>query len=1174
MDDTEYIRCGRYELRSRIGSGAMSEVWRARHLARGNDAAVKILGSDGFESRRRRRFQREISSHAGLHHPHIVDVFGTGETDSATERTSGGAIRAGRLYLAMELSEIGSLRNYLPVPSWRDFRLLLEQLLGALAHAHARHIVHRDLKPGNILVFTSEDEAAHMKVSDFGMAHATSREYDRGTDQVLMPSGGTPVYMAPEQLRARWRDFGPWTDLYTLGILAYEIACGRPPYLGDSFLELAEQHLSSDPLLLDPAVAVPDGFGDWIRTMTAANPADRFRTAADAARSLETLEAPDHSDGYGTHSGRRADGTSSTLDARPPPGTSTPLRSSVPAHTEFGRDDGRLDLDPDRAPTDLEGAPPRQMPDDWRRRQVATPRNPRAVDLDLCHLVEPALTGREPERDVLWRNAVEVFESGQPRAVVLRGPTGTGKTRLATWLVRRLRESGLFRSLETLHPREGAPLDGLRRLIERRFRTWNLERSRLHEHLRRALERQLGLPRPLLRERSNLLRGITEFLRPTPAGAGPDELDYYFGSRTEQHALVHRLLALIGHDRPVVVRIDDLPGSTATVEWIARGLEQGELPVLWVLTSDRDTRRLSDELVDAPATETVELGPLPPSDQRRLVESILPVDAPLGERIRARTEGRPLFAIHLLRDWAQAGLLEPLPEGFALSDPGRARIPQNLAELWRYRVEALLAELPRAERFPARIALEAAAAMGRSVRFEDWTEVVDRLGVEVTDHLTRTLSRLGLFVLVHSGWQFAHRTLVRTLREKSRRSGRWGRIQAALARWMDEKTDRHTKRSAERVARRWIAAGETARAVERLEDAIDLARVHRDHVRMQRLLELHGDQLDRLPAGRATSHRLYSAVQHIPLELLRDNADDAERWFRRGLELAEPETHPLEYAHLLRAASLIDRHRGDVETALGLLQKALERFRELSDDLGRAETHLERGINFALMGPSGRAIEELDRAASYYLAAGDQLRALRARVWQGTVFVYADDFDRAERLAEGLLERADRLGAPSAAIDAHNLLGEVERFRGAPEAAREHYRRAIREGTKIGVVSPSYRFNLAAARIAAGAEEAALETLAALEAEQSDVIGGRHEIYFALIRAAAAAARGRWGDWDDHVAKASEAADWLVHRSAIERDPPWLARLAARITRDSGAAERAHRLDRLADRLRDWFEGR
>src|SRR5690606_15752040 len=118
-----------------------------------------------------------------------------------------------------------------------DVRGVLLSILDALAHAHARGVVHRDIKPGNILLGGHDDLRPGVKLADFGLARGSE---DFGEERSV---AGTPVYMAPEQFRGAWRSFGPWTDLYSLGIVAWELVCGKPPYVDSNVRNLGALHL-------------------------------------------------------------------------------------------------------------------------------------------------------------------------------------------------------------------------------------------------------------------------------------------------------------------------------------------------------------------------------------------------------------------------------------------------------------------------------------------------------------------------------------------------------------------------------------------------------------------------------------------------------------------------------------------------------------------------------------------------------------------------------------------------------------------------------------------------------------------------------------------------------------------------------------------------------------------
>src|SRR5262245_24170105 len=145
-------------------------------------------------------------------------------------RSSARRFVAGSPFLAMELANVGSLREHATPVDYPSVRHLLLQLLDALAHAHARGVLHRDVKPGNVLIFEDDLGRRAVKLADFGLAHALGR---CPVDGELSATAGTPTYMAPEQHQGAWREFGPWTDLYALGCTAFRLVQGRPPFEGD-----------------------------------------------------------------------------------------------------------------------------------------------------------------------------------------------------------------------------------------------------------------------------------------------------------------------------------------------------------------------------------------------------------------------------------------------------------------------------------------------------------------------------------------------------------------------------------------------------------------------------------------------------------------------------------------------------------------------------------------------------------------------------------------------------------------------------------------------------------------------------------------------------------------------------------------------------------------------------
>ncbi len=283
------IVLGAFELVRPLGKGGMAEVWLAFHRAQGTHVAIKVLtGAHAREPAFVRAVKNEIESVARLRHPGIILVFDTGAVDAAAQDISSMRFVEGSPFFVMELASHGALSpRRLPLP-WGTARMLLLSLLDALSHAHARGVIHRDIKPGNVLLCAPEDPRPGLKLSDFGIAAPLIDGVDNSDDQSQL--SGTPRYMAPEQFQARWRDFGPWTDLYALGCIAYQLLTGHTPFGGDALrLAIAHCHDVPEPPKLK---GYPAGFDGWVLRLLEKEPGRRFQCAADAAWALLKLQPP------------------------------------------------------------------------------------------------------------------------------------------------------------------------------------------------------------------------------------------------------------------------------------------------------------------------------------------------------------------------------------------------------------------------------------------------------------------------------------------------------------------------------------------------------------------------------------------------------------------------------------------------------------------------------------------------------------------------------------------------------------------------------------------------------------------------------------------------------------------------------------------------------------------
>jgi serine/threonine-protein kinase len=261
---------GRYKIIKKLGTGGMATVYLAEDQELGRRIAIKILNAKHASDKQFvERFRREASSAAGLSHPNIVQIYDRGNAE-------------GTYYIAMEVIEGLSLKELIiergpsPIPVAVNYA---RQILAALRFAHRNGVVHRDIKPHNVLV----DEEGRVKVTDFGIARAGASEMTEVGSII-----GTAQYLSPEQ--ARGAPVDARSDLYSLGVLLYELLTSEAPFNGDTPVEIAMKHLSAVP---EPPSAkrpeVSPELDSVVLRALAKNPEDRYQNAAEMEADLSAI---------------------------------------------------------------------------------------------------------------------------------------------------------------------------------------------------------------------------------------------------------------------------------------------------------------------------------------------------------------------------------------------------------------------------------------------------------------------------------------------------------------------------------------------------------------------------------------------------------------------------------------------------------------------------------------------------------------------------------------------------------------------------------------------------------------------------------------------------------------------------------------------------------------------
>jgi len=927
--------------------------------------------------------------------------------------------------------------------SWPILQKALIDLLGALAHAHAHGVIHRDIKPANIL-FGGEQPV--LKLTDFGLAYALQRDADPDL-RSSGAHGGTPAYMAPEQCLSQGADIGPWTDLYSVGCLAWRATCGRHPFRGKAVMAVVDAQVNKPIPRLQNRFSVPPGFEAWIRQLMKKDPSWRFQWAAEARHALmalgEPLE-PTHR-GPNIHRGPGQAGGLTTLLFQPE------------------NDPGPIDYDAPR-PRPVDDTHPVPFPPTYDE----PPSSASTAGLELFGLRKIRIVGRERERRHLWRMLGEVHSSRTPRAVILHGAAGCGKSRLAQWIYRRSHELGLASVYRATHNPEGGPADGVPGMLVRSMGIAGLPRQQ-------AVRQMTRLMRRLGQQDDAEVDRVAEYLSPATeahlvsGGARPVK----FRTDAERQEVGRRLMSLMTRRGPLVVWLDDVQWGLDAIECTLRSMKGEPFPVLFVLTVRDDA--LSERDLEAEALQSLrthsacsslQVGPIDEEQRVRLIQAILPASPSLAEQVSERTDGNPLFAIHLIGDWVDRGALEPTNDGYQLADESVRALPADLRTMWTRRVTRVIGDHGDAWLLP----LEVAAVLGRTVDRDEWTATCQLMGIAPNGDAVDALLNARLAIRSQAGWAFVHGMLREAITEQAMGHGRFEAIHRACAEML---FTRQGPGVAARIGLHRLDAGDPEGALEPLMVGINDHFLSGAYGLAERLLETWFTALNRIRPPPSDPRWGEGWIRQLSIDYTRGRFRQARDLTLKVIEAAREHHWP---RHEIRALVQMTKAQSawgpETDKSQGL-SRARTLAAELNDPELVALVRYQMGVEAANQGFNEPGKKLLQEAVEIYERLGQDSRAMMGWVHIAHVEMQDAGYAQALELLERAEQRAQAIGSAYGLSQVYAGIGEVSRLAGDLDSAEENYQKSYQIQVKIGNVSAQLaQINVGLTRVERGDSEA------------------------------------------------------------------------------------------------------
>lgn len=1027
---------GRYTILRPLGQGGMGIIFEAEHHATRQRVAVKLISALGDDDIAVRRFFREAKASTRIVHPGVVEVYDFGQTPD------------GRPYMVMEIIDGEPLDELLAREGALDPHRaahIAGEIASALGASHALQILHRDLKPSNVMI-RKENGVERIKVLDFGLAKAV--QDDTGELGTLTATGmlvGTPQYMSPEQFRCA--QLGPATDLYSLGVILYEMLAGKLPFQGDNVFAMMQAHVMEEPLApgeVSPQLKIPKQIEEFCLQLLRKAEQTRGSDTVATAKRLRQLAGEDFT------------GPSAKLlhDQNLPPDS--------------------LELVQDTLSTPVGGLS--------------------VVESMEVERFRPALVGRDQTRKFLENILQRSLQSARPAVVALEGPGGMGKSKILDWYRTRADRSGC-RVVQGLYSEghlgpQGALKGVLEELLGAAGESWDTIDARLDQMIDARDETDSEAPTPAERDR---LRG---FLRPSVTESAARS-GFAVEDREVLYETLLRVMRWAAADEPTLVIMDDLredrPFDPAFVDRLGTQLATTEQPLVIIMAVRTGDPADISELAATAASSLagvlreqfyrIELSGLDDEEITTLIRRAMPgISDDASTRIAELAGGNPLFTLQLLRNMVAEGSLRREGRGWELC--GEPTLPEDLHGV----IDARLARLRGRDDEEALIVR--AALIGPRVPIELLEEALEREGnFDLLDEIDDLLDRL-----VDDGWLrdaeswdeeavvFEHGFVHEALRDRygSKRAAR--KIHAHIAEALEVYYTDELEPVASRIADHFLASRNHARGLPFL---IQAARAAEGRYAIEDAIDVWRRGVDSLARARAdeeTSARvrrglartlIYAAEYAEAARVLDQLGDDASSMELRG-DLADAQAdhdralicyeaaigaaeEMIELADLSRLkckSSLIHEKRSEYSPAAEAAEEALDLAKELASSKLRGNALNRLAMIAQLSGDLERSMEYLNEEEAVWRKLGDDVALGRCLYTRGGLYWRLSEFDKALAAfgtAVPLLERsghrkglghclrvagsmAQRIGRLDEALDychrAHEIFSQIDDRRG------------------------------------------------------------------------------------------------------------------------------------------------